>query len=1316
MKKNYTLILIAFFSFLGINSINAQTTIFSQNFASGIPATWQNIDNSGGGSWAYSTTATLDGVAIGTATAANGYAIFNADLLGNDGFLENADLITPSFSCAGQSVVNLNFQNIFTQYSIGEGTVAVSVNNGVTWTTVFTVGSALASGASNGNPDVQSINISAIAGNQANVKLRFKYTGDWDYWWIVDDISVVAPAANDVAITNGQFAEYSAVPLTQVVPYSPSCQVTNLGSAAATNVSVTTKIYNGLNAVVYTGTASQASLASGAVASLTSNANFTPTAVDFYLVEFIVSMTQTDANSSNDTFYSGIDITDSIYARDFYYLTSDQAYLEGPWYGGTATTAEFGNKFRAVANTNLVSATALFGGSYAIGDQVQASLYNMSVAGLPTTLVANSNLITIAASDTPAFFLDIPFPANTALTAGTNYFLAVKQFVASADRFALYGSSSIYTPNTSFIKVGTGAWFSADTTIGAQTMMIRANVGTPVTANCAITAISAGAQTACNSASNTYTQAVTVTYTNGPAGNIIVNGQSFPKTTSPQTVILTGLVSNGAAVNVTASFSATPTCTLTSNALFTAPASCACAITAISAGAQTACNSTNNTYTQAVTVTYVSAPTSGNLVVNGQTFAITSSPQTVTLTGLTANGNAVNVTASFSATPACTLTSNALFTAPVSCSCSITDITAGAQTPCVNTTNTFTQAITVTYSNAPASGNLIVNGQSFPKTSSPQTVILTGLISNGSLNDVSASFSASPSCIYSENNVFTSPAGCQCPTINVAVTTTNVTNCASPNGSATAVATGGVGPYTYTWTPSGSGPTLSNIPSGTYVATATASNGCTGSGSGSVTNTSGVNALVGTVTPVSCFGGNNGVISVTATGGSGTTSYTWSDQGFPSTNASRTNLIAGSYSIIVSNSGCNVVLGPITITQPNALVATAAPATQITCNGLTNGAINVTTTGGNGGNMYSWTNGAGNAEDASGLGVGSYQLTVTDSKGCMATTNNIAITQPSAINVVLNSKKNVTCFGANDGNILITATGGTGTLTYDWNNAPDVEDVLNVGPGTYSLIVTDGNGCTTPASSYTITEPAQLVITVSSSTNVTCFGSNNGSITATVTGGTGVYTNLWTNGAGTSLSPANLAPNSYQLSVTDASGCEATSNVVTISEPTALSATITSTNTTAGSSNGTATVVASGGTAPYTYKWNDALNQTTSAATGLAAGPYTCTITDAKGCIFTKSTEVGTSNAISNLALENLNIFPNPSNGKFTVQFETIKSLNLNVKVFNMIGKVVYTNSYSNVNGVFNNQYDFSTLSSGVYFIEIGSENAKTIQRITISK
>lgn len=192
------------------------------------------------------------------------------------------------------------------------------------------------------------------------------------------------------------------------------------------------------------------------------------------------------------------------------------------------------------------------------------------------------------------------------------------------------------------------------------------------------------------------------------------------------------------------------------------PCVAVCNISALAAGTQTACVPATNNYTQEVIVTYSTAPATGTLDVNGQSFAITTSPQTVTLTGLTSDGAAVNVTANFSANAGCTKTTNSLFTAPASCAitCSIASITAGTQTACVPATNTYTQAVVVTFANAPASGTLDVNGQSFAIGTSPQTVTLTGLTSNGASVNVTANFSANAGCTLTANSLFTAAADC----------------------------------------------------------------------------------------------------------------------------------------------------------------------------------------------------------------------------------------------------------------------------------------------------------------------------------------------------------------------------------------------------------------------------------------------------------------------------------------------------------------------------------------------------------------------------
>src|SRR5262249_4464775 len=186
--------------------------------------------------------------------------------------------------------------------------------------------------------------------------------------------------------------------------------------------------------------------------------------------------------------------------------------------------------------------------------------------------------------------------------------------------------------------VNVTASFSAESTCSrTENALFTAPVSCAVQP-CAISDLAAGTQTACNPATNTYTQVVVVTFANPPpTANLAGSGHNFPIGTTPQIATLTGLAADGAAVNVTANFSADTTCSRTENALFTAPVSCAvqpCSISDLAAGTQTPCDGATNTYTQVVVVTFANPPGSGNLVVNGQNFAIGTSPQSVTLTGL----------------------------------------------------------------------------------------------------------------------------------------------------------------------------------------------------------------------------------------------------------------------------------------------------------------------------------------------------------------------------------------------------------------------------------------------------------------------------------------------------------------------------------------------------------------------------------------------------------------------------------------------------------------------------------------------------------
>ena len=211
----------------------------------------------------------------------------------------------------------------------------------------------------------------------------------------------------------------------------------------------------------------------------------------------------------------------------------------------------------------------------------------------------------------------------------------------------------------------------------------------------------------------------------------------------------------------------------------------------------------------------------------------------------------------------------------------------------------------------------------------------------------------------------------------------------------------------------------------------------------------------------------------------------------------------------------------------------------------------------------------------------------------------------------------VRCFGEANGAIDITLTGGSSPFTFIWSNGAGTEDVSGLAPGTYNVIVTDAFGCIS-TEDFTISEPpSALSVAINLQTNVLCFGASTGSAVAEASGGTAPYSYSWdTSPVQTTPAAIGLAAGVYTVTVTDANGCITTETVTITQPPTGLQVIVSGTDALCfGASDGTALAAASGGTAPYSYSWNTTPVQTAAAATGLAAGTYTVTVTDADGCI-----------------------------------------------------------------------------------------------------
>jgi hypothetical protein len=440
--------------------------------------------------------------------------------------------------------------------------------------------------------------------------------------------------------------------------------------------------------------------------------------------------------------------------------------------------------------------------------------------------------------------------------------------------------------------------------------------------------------------------------------------------------------------------------------------------------------------------------------------------------------------------------------------------------------------------------------------------------------------------------------------------TVNNANCGgTSSGSISITVFGGIPPYSYMWNtvPAQTTAIATGLGAGSYTCIVTDSKGCTVA----VTNTISTPApivLTTNKTNARCNGASNGTATVNASGGVTPYNYLWSNG---KTTANIIGLAAGTYTVTVTDANGCTSTTTVAISHPSK-VAALYVSTNPTCFGATNGTINLTVTGGTPPYTYNWSNGS-TTEDQAGLAAGIYSVVIKDNKGCVLTAM-ITLVQPNAI-VVSTSINNVKCNGANTGKATANVTGGTAPYTYLWSNGATTITAKNLVAGTYTVIVTDSKGCT-GIGSATINQPAALVCNTTVINNVSCYGANDGKVQVTVSGGKAPYTYLWnTNPIATTAIVNNVAAGTYTVTVKDKNNCT-TICTVTVTQPaSALSLTMSGSVVACnGGNTGTASVVATGGTAPYTYLWNTGVAQTTSSLSGLTAGTYTVTVTDFNGC------------------------------------------------------------------------------------------------------
>ncbi|WKW46941.1 T9SS type A sorting domain-containing protein [Myroides sp. JBRI-B21084] len=365
-------------------------------------------------------------------------------------------------------------------------------------------------------------------------------------------------------------------------------------------------------------------------------------------------------------------------------------------------------------------------------------------------------------------------------------------------------------------------------------------------------------------------------------------------------------------------------------------------------------------------------------------------------------------------------------------------------------------------------------------------------------------------------------------------------------GSATVAPTGGTAPYTYLWSNGATTDALTNLPAGTYSVSVTDANLCVKNETFTITEPTVLVATSTSKTDVTWYGGNDGTATVTASDGTSPYTYLWSTG---DTTAAVSNLVAGTHTVTVTDANGCTATASFVIEQPIPLMIDSVSQTNVKCNGATDGTATVVAIGGNAPYTYLWAPSGGTAATATGLAAGTYTVEVKD------ITNNIisqsfTITQPDAIVVSVSGKTDVKCNGGANGTATIAVNGGTAPFTYVWSHGVTTTNptLSNLVAGTYDVTITDYYGCTstTPAN-VVITQPTVLAVSSSSSTDIICYGQNNGTATVTVTGGTEPYSYIWSNGqSGPSVS--NLTKGTYVVTIADANNCSVTQSF-TIAEP-----------------------------------------------------------------------------------------------------------------------------------------------------------------------
>ena len=407
-------------------------------------------------------------------------------------------------------------------------------------------------------------------------------------------------------------------------------------------------------------------------------------------------------------------------------------------------------------------------------------------------------------------------------------------------------------------------------------------------------------------------------------------------------------------------------------------------------------------------------------------------------------------------------------------------------------------------------------------------------------------------------------------------------------------------------------------------------------------------------TNVSCYGGFDGVATISVSGPNGPFNILWSlgssNGSLPPLSSGGTTsvsgLSSGVFSVYVTDQlGCTSIQ-VITIYQPDAITATTT-VTDVSCFGEATGIVDLSPIGGTPPYSYNWSNGNTN-QDLINVFSGNYSVTISDVNGCSSSAVPSTINQPAQAVATSYVYQDISCAFGSDGFVDLSVWGGTAPYTFSWNSGTYLtEDISNVPANTYTVLVTDAKGCQ-ESNSIVLSEPTMLTSTISA-TDVLCNGTSTGSVNLSPSGGTLPYTYSWTNSTltlGNTEDLSNIPAENYSVTITDGKGCMATNNIV-VNEPLLLTTSIVSNNVSCfGGTDGNITLTVMGGTPSFTYNWSNSSSSVGNSQNllNISAESYDVVVTDVNGCMATNSVVITQPLSPINLTYTKVDVLCNGDN------------------------------------------------------------------------